>query len=54
MELDDPMVEMTSDYRMQMALELGDVLWYVTAAASDLGYELSDMYYKSQIVKSSY
>jgi NTP pyrophosphatase (non-canonical NTP hydrolase) len=43
MELDDPMVEMTSDFRMQMALELGDVLWYVTAAASDLGYELSEI-----------
>ena len=43
MQMDDPIAEMTPEARMDMALELSDVLWYLTAAASDLGYELSEI-----------
>jgi len=43
MDLDDPIVEMTPELRMELAMELGDCLWYITAAATDLGYELSEI-----------
>lgn len=29
------------EHKRDMALELGDILWYVTAAAQDLGFTLS-------------
>ena len=41
--LEEPMVEMASRMRHEIAKELGDVLWYVTAAASDLGYSLEEI-----------
>lgn len=41
--LEDPIVEMSIEQREAMALELGDVLWYLTAAASDLGYSLGEI-----------
>lgn len=28
---------------MDIALELGDVLWYVSALAAEIGYNLSDI-----------
>ena len=33
----------TDELKHQIALELGDVLWYVSALASDLGYDLEDI-----------
>lgn len=32
--------EFTSENRREIALELGDVMWYVAALAEDLGYTL--------------
>ena len=34
---------LTADQRRAIAKELGDVLWYVTALAGDLGYALEDI-----------
>jgi NTP pyrophosphatase (non-canonical NTP hydrolase) len=41
--MEDPVVEMPASLRLDMAHELGDVLWYLTAIASDLGYELEEI-----------
>ena len=41
--MDDPMVEMSAELRFDMARECGDVLWYLTAIASDLGYSLDEI-----------
>lgn len=41
--LEEPMVEMRARQRYEIAKELGDVLWYVTAIASDMGYELEEI-----------
>lgn len=34
---------MSQTYRRSMALELGDVLWYLVSAADDLGYSLEEI-----------
>lgn len=31
----------TDNFEQELAKELGDVLWYISAIASDLGYDLS-------------
>ena len=41
--IDDPLVELSWECREGIAHELGDVLWYVTAIASDLGFELEEI-----------
>lgn len=35
--------ELTSERRKALKGELGDVLWYVSSAARELGYELGDV-----------
>ncbi len=35
--------ELNADYKHLLALELGDVLWYLTKAAKELGYKLEDI-----------
>lgn len=39
----DPILELSVDTRVEIAKELGDVLWYVTAVASDLGFDLDEI-----------
>lgn len=34
---------MSDEFRLALAKELGDRLWYVSQAASELGYKLSDI-----------
>ena len=42
--LRDEEVEDISDERREaIAMELGDVLWYVTALANDIGYDLAEI-----------
>jgi NTP pyrophosphatase (non-canonical NTP hydrolase) len=41
--LEEPMIEMRSRMRHEIAKELGDVLWYVTAVANDIGYQLEEI-----------
>jgi NTP pyrophosphatase (non-canonical NTP hydrolase) len=41
--LEDPMLEIPHRIRDAMARELGDCLWYITAAAADLGYSLEEI-----------
>lgn len=41
--MEDCMVEMSAELRFDMARECGDVLWYLTAIASDLGYSLDEI-----------
>jgi len=41
--MEDCIAEMPAELRLEMAKELGDVLWYITAIASDLGYELDEV-----------
>ena len=42
-EISDPILDLDSDQRKSIALELSDVLWYLTAVASDNGYELEEI-----------
>ena len=41
--MEDCMVEMSAELRFDMARECGEVLWYLTAIASDLGYSLDEI-----------
>ena len=40
---DDVAVSMTYEERYEVAQELGDVLWYVTALANDLNFSLEEV-----------
>ena len=40
---DDVAVSMTYEERYEIAQELGDVLWYVTALANDLNFSLEEV-----------
>ena len=35
--------ELTEEKRLEIAKEIGDVLWYVATLSHDLGYELEDI-----------
>jgi NTP pyrophosphatase (non-canonical NTP hydrolase) len=39
----DPILELNVDIRVEIAKELGDVMFYVTAVASDLGFDLDEI-----------
>lgn len=42
-QMEDCVAEMPAPLRYDMALECGDILWYLTAIASDLGYSLEEI-----------
>lgn len=42
-EIVDPAVDLDYEQKRAIAQELGDVLWYLTAAASDIGYDLDEI-----------
>lgn len=42
-EIVDPILDLDHEQRRAIALELSDVLWYLTAAASDIGYDLDEI-----------
>lgn len=42
---EDAIVEIPAETRMAIALELSDCLWYLTAIASDIGYDLEEIAY---------
>ena len=41
--IEDAVAELPAELRYAMALECSDVLWYITAVASDLGYDLEEI-----------
>ena len=41
--LDEPSKTLTLDQRTAIAHEIGDVLWYCTALANDIGFSLEDI-----------
>jgi len=42
---DDAEMDINAETRMEIAKELGDVLWYLTAVATDIGYDLDEIAY---------
>ena len=40
---EDAVAEVPAETRMEIAKELSDVLWYLTAVASDIGYSLEEI-----------
>lgn len=42
-QMEDCVEEMPAQLRYEMALECGDILWYLTAISSDLGYSLEEI-----------
>lgn len=40
---DDAEMDINAETRMEIAKELGDVLWYLTAVATDIGYDLDEI-----------
>ena len=42
-EIVDPILDLNAEQRKGIALELSDVLWYLTATAADLGYSLDEI-----------
>ena len=40
---EDAVAEVSAETRMEIAKELGDALWYLTAIASDIGYSLEEI-----------
>ena len=41
--MENCIAEMPAELRLEMAKEAGDILWYLTAIASDLGYSLEEI-----------
>jgi len=41
--MEDCVAEMPAELRFEMAMECSDVLWYITAVAADLGYDLEEI-----------
>ena len=39
----DPIVELEMEDKLEIARELGDVLWMVTATANDIGFDLDEI-----------
>ena len=39
----DPIVDLDMEEKIDIARELGDVLWMVTATANDIGFDLDDI-----------
>ena len=39
----DPLLDLNLEQRVELAKELGDVLWALTAAATDLGFDLDEI-----------
>ena len=39
----DPIVDLEMDEKLEIARELGDVLWMVTATANDIGFDLDEI-----------
>ena len=39
----DPIVDLEMEDKLEIARELGDVLWMVTATANDIGFDLDEI-----------
>lgn len=42
-QMEDCVAELPAELRLEMAKEVGDIIWYATAVASDLGYSLDEV-----------